>query len=160
MEVGIFFREQWMDFIKHAIGLYYLHKTCLHISWSYQTFTDRLKRNELRPFWTDHWSLHRSVSQLYGTFDFINAILFYKNTVGRLTSACRKQETRAPTDSISLLLYNLLMMNVTGRHSMSFAKRQAYFFDRKLGLRLLFFRKTTGSLTFETRLSETDLALQ
>ena len=52
---------------------------------------------------------------------FINAILLYKD---RLTSDCRKQE---PPGSTSLLLYNLLIMIVTGTNSMSFTKTQAYF---------------------------------
>ena len=35
-------------------------------------------------------------------------------------------------------------MIVTGTHSVSFAKRQEYFFKRKLGLDLSIFRKATG----------------
>ena len=43
---------------------------------------------------------------------------------------------------------------------MSFAKREAHFLERKLGLDLSFFRKETGILTFETRLSKKDPVLE
>ena len=56
----------------------------------------------------------------------------------------RLQETRAPTGSISLLLYNLLIVSVTRTYLVSFGKRQAYFFKTKLELDLSFFRKATG----------------
>ena len=72
-------------------------------------------------------------------YSFIDAILFHKN---RLTSDCRKQE---PPGSISLLLYNLMIMVVTGTNSVFFAKiRTGIFFKRKLGLDLSFLRKATG----------------
>ena len=54
-------------------------------------------------------------------YSFINGIRFYKN---RLETGCRTQD---PPIRISLLLYNLLIMIVTGTHLVSVAKRQAYF---------------------------------
>ena len=60
------------------------------------------------------------------------------------------QETRAPTGSISLLLYNLLIMIVTGTHvhSVSFAKRQAHFLKENWDWTCHFFRKAIGIFDF------------
>ena len=80
-------------------------------------------------------------------YSFINAILFYRN---RSTSDCRKQK---PPGSISLLLYNLLIMIVTGTNSVSFAKRQAYFLKENWDCTCHFAGKQLAFLTFETRLS-------
>ena len=79
-------------------------------------------------------------------YSFINAILFYEN---RLTSDCRKQE---PPSSISLLLYNLLIMIVTGTNSVSFTKRQAYFL-KKIGI-VIYQESNWHFLKSETRLSK------
>ena len=87
-------------------------------------------------------------------YSFIDAILFHKN---RLTSDCRKQE---PPGSISLLLYNLLIMIVTGTNSVSFAKRQAYFLKENWGWTCHFLGKQLTFLTFETRLSKKEPVLQ
>ena len=67
----------------------------------------------------------------------MNAILFYKN---KLRSGCRKQELAQAVEVC--WYYNLLIMIVTGqRHTVSFAKRQAYLFKRKLVLDLSFFQE-------------------
>ena len=71
---------------------------------------------------------------------FINAVLFCKN---RLISGCRKQELDRQ-HAISLLLCNVLIVIVTGTHSLCFAESQIYFSERKLGLKLSFFRKATS----------------
>ena len=68
-------------------------------------------------------------------YSFINAVLFYKN---RLTSDCRKQE---PPSSISLLLYNLLIIIVTSTNSVSFAKR--HIFKKKIGMGPAIFQETS-----------------
>ena len=81
-------------------------------------------------------------------YSFINAILFHKN---RLRSDCRKQE---PPGSISFLLYNLLIMTVTGTNSVSFAKKQAYFLKENRDSTCHFSGKQLAFLTFETRLSK------
>ena len=87
-------------------------------------------------------------------YSFISAILFCKN---RLTSDCRKQE---PPGSISLLLYNLLIMIVTGTNAVSFAKRQAYFLKENWDWTCYFSGKQLAFLTFETRLSKNDPVLE
>ena len=85
---------------------------------------------------------------------FINAILFHKN---RLTSDCRKQE---PPGSISLLLYNFLIMTVTGTSSVSFAKRQVYFLKENWDWTCHFSGKQLAFLTLETRLSKKNPVLE
>ena len=83
-------------------------------------------------------------------YSFINVILFYKN---RLTSEYRKQE---PPGSISLLLYSLLIMIVTGTNSVSFAKRQAYTLKENWDWTCHF----SGKQLAFSRLSEKDLVLE
>ena len=56
-------------------------------------------------------------------YSLISAFFSYKN---RLTSGCKKQETRAPAGNTCSLLRNLLIMIVTDTHAVSFAKRPAY----------------------------------
>ena len=85
---------------------------------------------------------------------FINAILFYQN---RLTSDCKKQERPG---SISFLLYNLLIMIVTGTNSVSFPKRQAYILKENWDWPCHFSGKQPAFLTFETTLPKKDPVLE
>ena len=62
-----------------------------------------------------------------------SVMLFFFARIGYHQTAGNK----SPTGSISLLLNNVMIMIVTGTHSVCFAKRQTYF----LGLNLSFFRK-------------------
>ena len=66
-------------------------------------------------------------------YSFINAVLFCKN---------QATENKSPTGSISLLLYNILIVIVTGTHSVCFAERQTYFFQRKIGIEPVIFQES------------------